>query len=85
MKRALFVVFSAITLSGCMSTQTIPIGPEHETRVSAKSMGHAYFEKGSFAASSPGSAAFGLVGAVAAISEGTRSSKRTKWRTPRSR
>jgi hypothetical protein len=72
MKSALFAALVAIVCSGCVSTQTIPIAAEHEPRVNSKSIGHAHYEKGSFAAMSPGSAAFGMIGAAAAISEGNR-------------
>lgn len=61
-----------IFISGCVSTQTIPIDPSKFSTVKPKSIIVTNREKPDFAAMTAGKAMFGLLGAAAMISEGNK-------------
>jgi len=82
MKRAILVSVVALATSGCVSTQTVPIAPEHETRISTKSLGHAHFAKPDFTATTRANISFGLIGAAVATAEGNKISQENKVQDP---
>ena len=62
----IFVVF----LSGCTTINHIPLSPDASRQLQDKSVASTIYPTPDFAASTPGKAAFGILGAFAAISEG---------------
>ena len=72
MKIKLFIIFSVIILTGCVSTKNVKIEKDVAEQMIGKSMVTTISEKPDFAAMTAGKAMFAMVGTVAMINEGNR-------------
>lgn len=70
LKRSAIVILSAAVLAGCASTATVKLSHEQYRAMQSKTLVVTTSERPDFAAMTAGKAMFGLVGAVAMVSEG---------------
>ncbi len=70
MNRLLFIMLISVLTSACVSTENIALNSDNHKKIKGQSLSETVRDKPPFAATTPGKAAFGVLGAAAMISEG---------------
>jgi hypothetical protein len=72
MRKEIGVVFLVLAVTGCVSTQNVPVTEDTVTDMNGKSLAVAKRDKPDFVAMTAGKAAFGLIGAGAMVGAGNK-------------